>query len=146
MTTPADLMPNTRAVVIGYLADELDDVTVLATLPDEDDFDDALPIVRVSHVGGAASKRGWNHGPMFDNPTVDIDVYSPLGPVEAENTMDSLVNSVRTALASMKGYVDRDNGGVVTKVMEIAGPAPRPETSTTVIRVGFTVGLIVRPL
>lgn len=138
--------PSARAIAIGYLASVLDGVTVLATLPDEERFHELLPIVRVSRVGGQTTQHTWSHGPLRDEPTLDIDVYAPLGSVEAEAEMDALVAQVRAAVLGMKGHIDRDAGGVVTRSYEIAGPAPRPETSTTVIRVGFTAGLAVRPL
>lgn len=138
--------PSARAITIAYLASVLDDVTVLATLPDAEHFDDALPIVRVSRQGGTSSRHSWSHGPTQDEPWLDIDVYHRLGPVEAEAEMDALVAQVRAAVLGMKGHIDRDAGGVVTRSYEIAGPAQRPETSTTVIRVGFTAGLVVRPL
>lgn len=138
--------PSARALTIGYLASVLDGVTVLATLPDAEYFDEALPIVRVSQVGGTSSQHSWANGPTQDEPVIDIDLYSPLGPVEAEAGMDDLVARTRAAVLGMKGHIDRDAGGVVTRAYEIAGPAPRPETSPTVIRVGFTAGLAVRPL
>ena len=138
--------PSARAIAIGYLSTVLDGVTVLATLPDDEYFDEALPIVRVSQVGGIASRHSWSNGPTRDEPVIDIDLYGPLGPVEAEAAMDALTKRTRAAVASMKGHIDRTEGGVVTRSYEIAGPAARPEENPNVIRVGFTAGLAVRPL
>lgn len=145
MVTAIEL-PAVRPVVIRYLADQLDGVTVLATLPDDAEFAQLLPIVRVSRVGGLATRPAWAHGPTQDEPTVDLDLYSPLGSVEAEAAMDDLIKRVRAALAAMKGHTDTEFGAVVTRVYELSGPASRPETSTTCIRVGFTAALVVRPL
>lgn len=139
MTTPYPLVrfPDAELVAVSYLQGVLGEtVTVLTELPSQDIFDEALPngIVRCNRIGGVSRIR-WN----LDEPSIDIDVWhSDLASV------NDLVATIRAAIESMPTLMN--NGAAVAGTFELSGPNRRPTETSSVYRVGFTIGLRLRPL
>lgn len=139
MTTPYPLVrfPDAELVARSYLQEVLGEtVTVLTDLPPEDVFQECLPtgIVRCVRIGGTSRIR-WN----LDEPTIDIDVYSP-----SLSSTNQLVADIRAAIESMPTFANESMA--VTGSFEVSGPNRRPEENPNVHRVGFTIGLRLRPL
>ncbi|MFF9210480.1 MULTISPECIES: hypothetical protein [unclassified Streptomyces] len=127
----AELMA--RDFLAEYFGDEAHLCTVLPGDPQFDQLIQAKAVIRVMRIGGT-----WRFRRSLDEPMVDIDVW----------TRDlagcrSITNRARAAVADMAG--DQRGGGLCTSTSEISGPGRRPEDNPSVYRIGFTVGLLVRP-
>lgn len=139
MTTPYPLVrfPDAEYVAYSYLQEVLgESVTVCTDLPPGKYFDDALEggIVRCVRIGGTRRIAR-----VLDEANIDIDVYG----LSFESVND-LVASVRAAIDSMQTL--HTEFASVASTFEVSGPNRRPkEDEASYVRVGFTVGLLLRP-
>ncbi|MEW2276714.1 hypothetical protein AB0936_03550 [Streptomyces cyaneofuscatus] len=134
MAISITVFPDAELMAMNFLAEYFgEDAFVCSTAPDAEHFEELLPIVRVSRIGGV-----WRVRKALDEPSIDVDVWSTDAALS-----HSLVNRARGALEAMVG--DQRDGGLVTFSSEISGPGRRPDENPKVYRVGFTVGLCVRP-
>lgn len=131
MTLPVRLMPDAEELLIAYLAESFPDATVVAEL--FMGFEDELPLLRVSRIGGAQVRPL-----ILDGPRLDIDCYA--GSRVAAST---LAREVAAMMPAAKGR--EFAGGLVTSVAEEVGPAWRPEFNPQIWHFGLTVVLTVRP-
>lgn len=126
-----------EALLIRWLSDQLPHVRVLATLPTG--VEHTLPVVQVLRVGGAAVHQPFSPGgPLHDRADLDVDVYAATRPdaVDLAGHLSQLIPQARSIKLP---------GGVVTQVIENAGPAWRPDYNPQVARVGATYELTLRP-
>jgi hypothetical protein len=131
------VFPDAELMARNFLAEYFGDEAHLCTvLPGDLQFDELIrdkAVIRVMRIGGT-----WRFRRSLDEPMVDIDVWtSDLA------TSRSFANRARGAVADMAG--DHRDGGLCTYSSEISGPGRRPEENPSVYRIGFTVGLCVRP-
>lgn len=139
MATPTELvsLPDTELLVVNYLREQLDGVAEVGlAVPGDEDIFDRVPFVRVTRTSGPG-----RHRERLDSPVVDIDVW---------DTSNAAVNAtgglVRALMSAIRGYHDTDLNSVVTQAAETVGPQRLPEDNPQLVRLGFTVGLTVRPL
>ncbi|MGA5467847.1 hypothetical protein ACPCUK_03275 [Streptomyces arboris] len=134
MAISITVFPDAELMAMNFLAEYFgEDAFVCSTAPEAGLFEELLPIVRVSRIGGV-----WRVRKALDEPSIDVDVWSTDAALS-----HSLVNRARGALEAMVG--DQRDGGLVTFSSEISGPGRRPDANPKVYRIGFTVGLCVRP-
>ncbi|WP_405459708.1 hypothetical protein OG786_20950 [Streptomyces sp. NBC_00101] len=134
MAISITVFPDAELMAMNFLAEYFgEDAFVCSTAPEGGPFEELLPMVRVSRIGGT-----WRVRKALDEPSIDVDVWSTDAALS-----HSLANRARGALEAMVG--DQRNGGLVTFSSEISGPGRRPDESPNVYRIGFTVGLCVRP-
>jgi len=130
---PVRAMPDSKALVINALIAALPGVTVKGKTGDPEEFEDTLPLVVVTRVGGTMYRRK-----CLDNPWLDIDVYS----LSDTQTFDTMI-AVQSHIEALRNTSHPE--GVVTATNELSGPAERPETNPAISRMGMTASLIVRP-
>ncbi|WP_394621301.1 hypothetical protein JNUCC0626_20050 [Lentzea sp. JNUCC 0626] len=129
--------PDSEAMLIGWLADRLTGVRVVADLPT--DLEDVLPVVQVTGVSGATGNRGWNgHRWLTSSPRFDLDAYA-----STRADASDLCRTVQAWLAMLPGSTV--GGAVVAQVTEELGPDRRPDYNTRVSRYGATYALLIRP-
>lgn len=135
--TEAVVFPDVELMLVRHLAAVLGpDVYVCTAVPPDDEIQVYLPVVRVWRTGG-----GWTIRKQLDDAVVDIDVWhTQLQP------LNDLVARVRAEVEAMQGLSDDTANGVVTQTSEVVGPRRLPEDDPLLIRAGFTVGLLLRPL
>lgn len=135
--TEVVVFPDVELMLVRHLATVLgSDAYVCTSVPPDDQLQDHLPVVRVMRTGG-----GWTIRKQLDSATVDIDVWgTQLQP------LNNLVARLRAEIEAMRGYLDDTLSGAVTETTEIAGPRRLPEEDPLLIRAGFTVSLLVRPI
>jgi hypothetical protein len=129
--------PDVELIVARYLREQLGtdfSARSFTELPPGEPF--ATPVVRCQRIGGV-----WRIPGYLDDAQVDVDVWSR---GDFTTVTKPLASRVRGLLFGARGVM-RD-GGVITNVYEIAGLARRPEPDDpTLGRLGFTVGVLVRP-
>lgn len=132
-------MVDVEALVVDWLTERLPGVRVLVDLPAR--FDDALPVVRVTCIGGAGRWQPWNPGalPLVRDARIDIDVFA----ANREQAADLAVQ-VSNELFAARGHADR--WGRVAAVRQEAGPAWRPDYNPNIRRFGLTSVLTIRPV
>lgn len=134
--TPSSPYLDVEAMVVGHLAQTLG---YEASTVRPDGFEQHLPYVQVTRIGGASTARTWQGRALQDEARLSLDVYA----ASREAAVDA-VNLVRGAFEQMQGT--SRNGGLVLRAWEETGPAVRPdEPNTNVTRIGLIVGLRVRP-
>lgn len=127
-------IPDAELIVARYLRVQLGATARSFTeLPPGEAF--ASPVVRSQRIGGT-----WRIPGYLDDAQVDVDVWSR-GDFTTE--LKPLAARVRALLFGARGVML--DGGTITNVYEIAGPVRRPEDDQTLGRLGFTVGVLVRP-
>lgn len=131
MTIPSRLMPDAEELLIAYLAETFPTTTVVAEL--YMGFENELPLLRVSRIGGAQVRPL-----VLDGPRLDIDCFAG-SRVDAS----TLAREVAAALPAAKGR--EYAGGLVTSVAEEVGPAWRPDFNPQIYHFGLTVVLTIRP-
>jgi hypothetical protein len=126
--------PDVELIVARYLRDQLgSDARSYTELPPGEGF--ATSVVRCQRIGGV-----WRIPGYLDDAQVDVDVWSR---GDFTTVLKPLASHVRGLLFGARGVMYL--GGVITNVYEIAGPVRRPEDDQTLGRLGFTVGVLVRP-
>ncbi|MFE7029448.1 hypothetical protein ACFU9Y_03995 [Streptomyces sp. NPDC057621] len=131
------VFPDAELMARNFLAEFFgSDAHLCTVLPGDPEFAELLrdkAVIRVIRIGGT-----WRFRRSLDEPMVDIDVWA-----DSLASARSIANQARAAVADMAG--DQRNGGLCTYSAEISGPGRRPEENPQVYRIGFTVGLLVRP-
>lgn len=124
--------PDVELIVARYLRDQLGtDAASYVELDPGETFNS--PVVRVQRIGGVAANI------VLDDAQVDVDLWSR----GSFTDLKTLALRVRGLLMAAKGVMYL--GGAITDVYEIAGMVRRPEDDQTLGRLGFTVGVKVRP-
>lgn len=131
MTIPVLLMPDAEEVLVAYLAQEFPDATVVTEL--FMDFEDELPLLRVSRIGGAQVRPL-----VLDGPRLDVDCFASTRIAASE-----LARQVAAVMPAAKGQ--EFAGGLVTSVAEEIGPSWRPDFNPAVYHFGCTFVLTIRP-
>lgn len=130
---PAVVLADVELVVSGHLSDVLAGDAHVCTVYPEDGAGD-LPVVRVVRRGGT-----WLHRKVLDDATVDVDIWhADLA------ALNGLTARVRAEVEDMQGR--SFPGAFITRTSEVVGPQRLPEDDPQLLRAGFTVGLLVRPL
>ncbi|MFD9920653.1 hypothetical protein ACFWXR_14365 [[Kitasatospora] papulosa] len=137
MVISITVFPDAELMVRNFLAEYFGpDAHLCTVVPGEPEFDELIQskaVIRTIRIGGT-----WRVRKALDEPSVDIDVWASSLPGAR-----AIANRARAALEAMAG--DQRDGGLVTYSSEISGPGRRPEENPNVYRIGFTVGLCVRP-
>ncbi|MGW3154005.1 phage tail termination protein [Streptomyces sp. NPDC001089] len=131
------VFPDAELMARNFLAEYFgDDAHLCTVLPGDPQFAELIQdkaVIRAIRIGGS-----WRFRRSLDEPMVDIDVWA-----NSLASARSFANRARAAVADMAG--DQRDGGLCTYSSEISGPGRRPEENQSVYRIGFTVGLLVRP-
>lgn len=129
--------PDTEALLIGWLSEQMPDVWVTTDLPEE--LERVLPVLQVVRIGGGKHQYPWSlGGPLHDNPTCDLDAYGR----DREHAAD-LIQRACTLLPLLRN--NTAGGGVITDVVENVGPSWRPDYNPRVRRFGATYEFTIRP-
>jgi hypothetical protein len=130
--------PDVELIVARYLRDQLgSDARSYTELPPGETF--TTSVVRCQRIGGIF--RPGSLAGILDDATVDVDVWSR---GDFTTVLKPLVSRVRGLLIpGARGVMYL--GGAITNTYEIAGPVRRPEDDPLLGRIGFTVGVVVRP-
>lgn len=131
MTIPVVLMPDAEEVAVAYLAEQFPDATVVTEL--FMGFEDALPLLRVSRIGGAQVRPL-----VLDGPRLDVDVFA-----RTRADASTLAREVAAVWPAAKGR--EYAGGLITSVAEEVGPSWRPDYNPGLYHFGLTVVLTIRP-
>lgn len=136
MTLPDGTYPDSEALVIGWLVDQLD-CAVVADLPPN--LEDVVPLVQITGLPGSNADRGWNGNRwLTGHPRIDVDTFAA---TRAEAS--DLCRSVQALLATLPGTTA--GGAIVADVREELGPDRRPDHNPRVSRYGGTYELTIRP-
>jgi hypothetical protein len=128
---PVYLMPDAEEVAVAFLADVFPDHNIVTEL--YMGFEDELPLIRVSRIGGAQVRPL-----VLDGPRIDVDVY--------HGTRLGASELCRTVAAHMPAAKGREYaGGLITSVAEEVGPSWRPEFNPSMYHFGATFVLTIRP-
>ena len=134
------MLPDAETVTVAYLRarPELAGVTI-RTVPPRAELPTGGRYVLIERIGGVAEAPSWRSGALIDRPGVTVQVWA--GPDRADAR--SLLRLVLDALAAARGAAVP--GGVIARVVELAGPTPLPDPAApkTVHRFTATVQLTV---
>jgi hypothetical protein len=126
------LMPDVEEMLITYLDDVLDDaVDVRANI--YLGFEDHLPLVTVTRIGGGMSATG-----MLLEPRMDFNVLD-----DTREGASQLCHEVEAHLIMARNVTVA--GGVIGRVYEESGPSFRPDVNPRTWRFGMTFQFAVRP-
>lgn len=128
---PDLLMPDAEELAVAFLTEEFPAAQVVTEL--YMGFEDELPVIRVSRIGGAMARPL-----VLDAPRIDVDVY-------AGTRLDAslLCRQVAARWWTAKGR--EFAGGLVTSVAEEVGPSWRPDFNPQLYHFGCTYVLTIRP-
>lgn len=132
MTEP--WFPDSLAVIISGLSDQLPDLWVADRLPEP--IDDDLPAVWVNPLPGGSMNVPWNtSAPLTDAPSFDIDILSAAS--KGPKFLNDTAARVRRALFTLADLPK------VARVIEDVPLAARPDWNPRVLRVGGEYSLIL---
>ncbi|WP_263251634.1 hypothetical protein [Saccharopolyspora rosea] len=131
-------MIDPEALVVDWLRERLPGIRVLVDLPAK--FDDTLPVVQVSCIGGSAQWQPWNPGsvPLARQARIDVDVFA----ASREQAAD-LALRASNELFTLRGHGNQ--WGCIAAVLQESGPAWRPDYNPNIRRFGLTDVLTIRP-
>lgn len=128
---PVVMMPDAEEIAVAFLTETFPDVQVVTEL--YVGFEDELPVIRASRIGGAQVRPL-----VLDGPLIDIDVYHR-SRIEASQLCREVAAHMWTAKA--RTYA----GGLITSVEEGIGPSWRPEPNPALYHFGCQYVLTIRP-
>lgn len=132
MTIPVLLMPDAEEMAVAYLAEAFPGAQVSTEL--WMGFEEEVPVLRVSRVGGAMAKQL-----ILDAPLIDIDVFH--GTRAGASQLAREVCAVMPAAKAVEVA-----GGLITSVTEQLGPSWRPDFNPHVYHFGCQFVLTIRPV
>lgn len=128
---PVLLMPDAEELLVAYLAERFPTAAVVTEL--FMGFEEELPLLRVSRIGGAQVRPF-----VLDGPRLDIDVFD-----RSREAASQLAREVAAHMPAAKGR--EYAGGLVTSVAEEVGPSWRPDFNPGLYHFGCTYVLTIRP-
>lgn len=126
-----------EALIRGWLSGQGLGARIVTDLPAK--FEETLPVVQVTAIGGASTWRPWNGvQPLARQPRMDIDCFAT-----SRAAASDLAAAVEAAVFAARGH--GSEWGQVKDVSDSTGPVWRPDYNPNVRRFGFELTLTIRP-